>query len=55
MKLFLKYLGIIIVLLGVCILAIPFFMGILSNQWLVVGGSFVVLGFLAYVLINKYI
>lgn len=53
MKLFLKNLGIIIVLLGVSLLAIPFFMGILSNAWLIAGLSFVIGGFIQLIVSNK--
>ncbi len=54
MKTILKYLGAIIVLLGVVALAIYYYVAP-SNAWLATGGCAMVIGFLAHIIINRYI
>ncbi|MBO8460265.1 MAG: hypothetical protein IAA73_08040 [Bacteroidetes bacterium] len=54
MKTILKYLGAIIVLLGVVALAIYYYVAP-SNAWLAVGGCAMVIGLLAHIIINHYI
>lgn len=49
----LKYLGVIILLVGVIILAIPFLSGEQSNTLLLVGLFLVLGGFFAHIFINK--
>lgn len=49
----LKYLGVIILLVGVAILAVPFMQGIQSNTLLLVGLALIVGGFLAHIFLNK--
>ncbi len=53
MKKFLRYFGIIIQILGVAVLAIPFFSGLESNKSLIIGLLMVVLGFIIHILIRK--
>jgi hypothetical protein len=53
MKTFLRYLGIIIQMIGVAVLAIPFFCGFESNRSLITGVLLVVGGFIIYILIRK--
>jgi uncharacterized protein YjeT (DUF2065 family) len=53
MKTFLRYLGIIIQIIGVVILAIPFFGSFESNQSLITGLLLVVAGFIIHILIRK--
>jgi len=55
MKRILKYLGIPIVLVGVVVLAVPFFMGIETNRSLVIGLSLIIGGFLYYIFSEKYL
>ncbi len=55
MKDFIKYLGIIIVLLGVLVLVISAVASKISNPVLAVGGTLMVLGLIAHVVINKYV
>ena len=53
MKALLKYSGLIIQLIGVILLLVPKFMGTTSNITLGIGGFFIVLGIIVYVIINK--
>lgn len=55
MKALLKYSGLIIQLIGVVILLVPKFMGTTSNVTLVIGGACIVLGVIAYVVINRIV
>lgn len=54
MKNFLKYVGPILVLLGVIILALYFFGISNSNVYLASAGIIMVLGIVSHILINKY-
>ncbi|MGL5318875.1 MAG: hypothetical protein ACRC9Q_09345 [Bacteroidales bacterium] len=51
----LKYLGVIIAIIGVAILAIPQFMGTTTNGTLSTGLVVIILGILSFILINKRI
>ncbi len=53
MKASLKYIGLIIQLVGVAILLIPKFMGTISNQTLLIGGVCIVLGLGIYIVVNN--
>jgi uncharacterized membrane protein HdeD (DUF308 family) len=55
MRYFLKNAGILLVLAGVLTLVIPFFTGLQTNASLATGGALIVTGFVAYIIINKYI
>jgi len=55
MKTLLKYLGVIILLIGVGILAIPAFTDLRSNQVLLLGLGVVFLGFFAHIFLYKKI
>lgn len=55
MKQLIKYLGVIVLLIGVAILAISTFQGALNNGILVVGLATIVLGYLGHIFINKRI
>ncbi|MGL4333361.1 MAG: hypothetical protein ACRCZQ_08735 [Bacteroidales bacterium] len=55
MKELLKYLGVIIAIIGVAILAIPQFMGITTNATLMTGLVVIILGIVSFILINKRI
>lgn len=50
---FLKYLGLIIELIGVILLLLPKFIDAKSNPFLIAGGTCMVIGVIAYVVINK--
>lgn len=54
MKRFFKYLGIPIVLIGVAILAIPFFMEVHTNRTLVIGLCVIIAGFIYFILAEKH-
>ena len=54
MKNKLKYCAVILMLIGVCILIIPSFVGIQTNQTLMIGLVCVFAGFLIYILMAKY-
>lgn len=55
MKELLKYLGVIIAIIGVAILAIPQFMGTTTNTTLMSGLVVIILGIVSFILINKRI
>ena len=55
MKEFLKYLGVIIVLIGVCVFVAYAFTSAPTNTYLIVGISLVIAGIVAHVLLNKFI
>lgn len=50
---FLKYLGAIILLIGVIVLAVPFFGGGMTNTLLLVGLVLIIGGFLVHIILNK--
>lgn len=50
-----KYLGVIIAIIGVAILAIPQFMGTTTNATLMTGLVVIILGIFSFILINKRI
>lgn len=52
---FLKYLGVIILLIGVVILAIPTIQGTVSNAMLGTGLVVMLVGYIAHIVINKRI
>jgi hypothetical protein len=49
----LKYLGVLILLIGVAILAVPAFTGGGNNQVLIIGLCVVIAGFLVHVLLGR--
>lgn len=53
MKQLIKYLGVIVLLVGVAILAIATSQGALNNGILVVGFATIVLGYIGHIFINK--
>ncbi len=55
MKALLKYIGVIIELIGVVFLIVPKLNHTTSNTTLVVGGALLVIGVLTYVIINKIV
>lgn len=55
MKQLVKYLGIIIILIGVAILAIPQFMGVTTNTTLGIGLVVMIIGLIAHIVINRYV
>lgn len=48
-----KYLGVLILLIGVAVLAIPAITGGMSNTLLLSGLGLILLGYLSHILINK--
>lgn len=55
MKALLKYLGVIIELIGVAFLIIPKIMQTTSNATLIAGGSCLVAGIITFIIINKFV
>ena len=55
MKQLIKYLGVIVLLVGVAILAIPTAQGSLNNGILTAGLVTIVIGYLGHIFINKRI
>ena len=53
MKEFAKYIGAIVMLIGVAFLAIPFFLGTTNNPTLITGLILVVEGFLGHIYVNN--
>ncbi|MDK2852938.1 MAG: hypothetical protein PWQ38_1203 [Proteiniphilum sp.] len=53
MKEFAKYFGVVVMLIGVAVLAIPFLMGTTNNTNLIIGLLFVVEGMLGHIFINN--
>lgn len=51
----LKYLGVVILLIGVAILAIPTLTGGLSNTILAIGIVVIILGYIGHIFLNKRI
>ena len=49
----LKYLGILVLLIGVGVLAIPAFSGTMSNGMLIAGLVLVLLGYVGHIILNK--
>lgn len=50
---FVKYIGVIIILIGVAILVTPFLMGTTSNALLLTGLAVIILGFISFIAIWK--
>ncbi|MEG1544364.1 MAG: hypothetical protein RR382_07565 [Tannerellaceae bacterium] len=48
-----KSLGVIVLLLGVAILAVPTFMGAMNNAILLTGLAVIILGYIGHIVINK--
>jgi uncharacterized membrane protein HdeD (DUF308 family) len=48
-----KYLGMILLLVGVLILAVPHFTGGITNSVLLIGMGTILLGYLAHIFLNK--
>ncbi|MDR1645642.1 MAG: hypothetical protein LBS05_07470 [Tannerellaceae bacterium] len=48
-----KYLGVIILLIGVAILAVPAFTNGVNNTILLSGGGVIVIGYVAHIVLNK--
>ncbi len=55
MKEFLKYLGVIITLIGVCVFIAYALTSTPTNAYLITGLSLVIVGILAQIVLNKYI
>lgn len=55
MKTLLKYSGIILQIIGVAILLIPKITHSATNTTLLIGGIFIALGIIAFIITNKYI
>lgn len=55
MKELIKYLGVIVILIGVAILAVPQFMGMTTNFTLGLGLVVMVVGLVGHIVINKNI
>lgn len=53
MKEFAKYIGVVVMLIGVVVLVIPFLMGTTNNTNLIIGLLLVVEGMLGYIFINN--
>lgn len=53
MNVLIKYLGVIVLLIGVAILAVPTITGGLNNSILIVGLSTIILGYLGHIFLNK--
>jgi uncharacterized membrane protein HdeD (DUF308 family) len=53
MKTLLKSIGVILLLIGVAVLAVPFFNGTRTNMTLGLGLLLVILGFFAHIFLNK--
>jgi len=53
MKEFAKNIGVFVMLIGVVILAVPFFMGTTNNTNLIIGLIFVIEGVLGYLYVNN--
>lgn len=49
----LKYLGVIILLVGVAVLALPFMQGIHSNTLLLVGMALIIGGFFTHIFMHR--
>lgn len=49
----LKYLGAIILLIGVAVLAVPFLSGGITNSLLLVGLFLIIAGFFVHIFLNK--
>ena len=49
----LKYVGAIILLVGVLVLAVPFFGGGMTNALLLVGLFLIIVGFFVHIFLNK--
>lgn len=50
---FIKYLGILLVLVGAAVLAVPQFMGAMTNTILLVGLFTIVAGVIVHIVINR--
>lgn len=48
-----KNLGVIVLLIGVVILAVPFLTGSMTNSILLTGLAVIILGYLGHIVINK--
>ena len=53
MKEFAKYIGVIVMIIGVIILAIPFLQGTNSNPSLLIGLLIIIEGFLGHIFVNN--
>ena len=49
----LKYLGVLILLIGVAVLVVPTFIGNPSNTYLMIGLAIILVGFFGHILLNK--
>lgn len=49
----LKSLGVIVLLIGVAVLAVPAFTGGMSNSALLLGLGLIILGYLGHIVLNK--
>lgn len=49
----LKNLGVIVLLIGVAVLAVPFYNGTMTNTYLLAGVSLVIFGYICHIALNK--
>lgn len=54
MKTLLKYLGLILILIGFVLLIVVGFQGITGNTMLLVSGGLIFVGLLTYIVLNRY-
>lgn len=50
---FLKNLGVIVLLIGVAVLAVPAFTGGMTNSILLIGLALIIIGYLGHIALNK--
>jgi len=50
---FMKYLGVIVLLIGVAVLAIPFITGSMTNGILFIGIALIIIGYVGHIYLNK--
>ncbi len=53
MKEFAKYIGVLVLLIGVVFLVVPFFMGTTTNMDLIIGMALIVNGILGHIYVNN--
>ncbi len=55
MKNFLKFSGVFLILVGVILLSVYIINNLTNNTFLAVGGLLIILGVVAYILLNRYL
>ncbi|MCD8178274.1 MAG: hypothetical protein LUE98_12975 [Tannerellaceae bacterium] len=51
---FVKYLGVLVLLIGVLVLAVPALTGGMTNVMLLIGLGLIIAGYLGHIALNKY-